>query len=376
MPRRSALVLNPTLQLTAIADVSRRGRGRARIPIVDGDAVRLVLAALTGGRAAAPAAVRRELAAAGILLRPGSEPREVNLDPRLPVVRHAGPPMSEPLSVARGCCIMRGPALPAGVARRTRSSEAFLPAVDILWVADRDSGLTLPYTLTPALARSVRTLLDRPAAAGSLRRLARRLRAIGALATTGDAADRAQRWQRRVREWRRDLRSTGFVALRELMAPSLRDALRRYYRALEREGYLYGGDARAQGLPLLQGEPVLEFLAGQLGSVVRQVTREAVDSSFTPYLRVYDPGAVLDRHRDQPVCRWTVDLIVGGDPAPARASAWPLWMATRGRTRAVRLGLGDAVLYRGTDVDHWRRRHPARATTAVASLHYGDPPRA
>jgi hypothetical protein len=65
---------------------------------------------------------------------------------------------------------------------------------------------------------------------------------------------------------------------------------------------------------------------------------------------------------------------VGGDPAPARSTCSPIWIDVGGRVTGVRLALGDAVLYRGTEVEHWRRPHPAGRTTALASLHYGRPP--
>ena len=53
----------------------------------------------------------------------------------------------------------------------------------------------------------------------------------------------------------------------------------------------------------------------------------------------------------------------------------PLWLDGRRGPKAVRLGLGDGLLYRGDRDRHWR--HPQRRgqTTVLASLHYG-PPRA
>ncbi|MGH2609617.1 MAG: hypothetical protein ACRDHF_11100, partial [Tepidiformaceae bacterium] len=39
--------------------------------------------------------------------------------------------------------------------------------------------------------------------------------------------------------------------------------------------------------------------------------------------------------------------------------------------RAVRLGLGDGLLYRGTELRHWRRAQPAGRTTMLACFHYG-----
>ena len=64
------------------------------------------------------------------------------------------------------------------------------------------------------------------------------------------------------------------------------------------------------------------------------------------------------------------DLVVGGDPAPARGDAWPLWMDGPRGARSVRLGLGDGVLYRGDRVRHWRRPQPPGRTTMIAALHY------
>jgi hypothetical protein len=150
-------------------------------------------------------------------------------------------------------------------------------------------------------------------------------------------------------------------------------ALRAYYRRLETEGYLLGGDQRRRGAPLLYDEPLLGFLAGQLAPVVNRVTAGRSRSTFT-YLRIHDPGAILGRHRDQPSCRWNVDLVVGGEPTPARRTAWPLWIDGRRGPEAVRLGLGDGVLYRGDRLQHWRHAQPHGRTTVLASLHYGPPP--
>jgi alkylated DNA repair dioxygenase AlkB len=91
------------------------------------------------------------------------------------------------------------------------------------------------------------------------------------------------------------------------------------------------------------------------------------------YLRVYDPGAILGTHRDQPSCRWNVDLVVGGEPRPERRNAWPLWLDGRRGPEPVRLGLGDGLLYRGDRLQHWRHAQPRRHTTVPASLHYGPP---
>ena len=373
---RPSLILNPTLQLTVIAEVSRRGRGRARIAVADPDVVRAIVAGVTAGRAVTvPPGSRRRLVEDGVLVRRADVPADVNLVAPLEHTLVGGVSAAPShLKVTAGTALLRGPALPAHIARVTASSEPFVPAVDVLWVRDQGSGITVPYTMLSTTARAVASALSSPNGHSLSTSIGAILHAVGALHLAGESAARRRDWQNRVRAWRGELRSNGCVALRALLPPVFAEALRTYYAELEREGYLYNGEMRRQGLPLLRGEPVLEFLAGQLIRTVRGITGETVRPSFTPYLRVYDPGVVLERHHDRPVCRWNIDLVVGGDPAPARRAAWPLWIEHRGRAHKLRLGLGEAVLYRGTEVSHWRRPHPRSATTAVASLHYGAPP--
>ncbi len=176
--------------------------------------------------------------------------------------------------------------------------------------------------------------------------------------------------RRQVQIWRLELRTRGCVALRGLFTPVFLAAVREYYRRLEEEGYVLRGNRRRAGAPQLHDEPLLCSLGGQLTYVVRQVTGERAPWTFS-FLRVYEPGAVLASHRDAPVCRWNIDLVVGGEPAPERRSAWPLWVDGRGGVRPIRLGLGDGLLYRGADLRHWRRAQPASHTTVLAALHYG-----
>ena len=393
MPDRRRLVLNPTLQVTALADVSRRGKGRRRVEFTDARALRLLFAAATGSRRPRlGGALARQLLRDGILLRPAEVPRDVHLDPRLgraaptnrgvihrariafphrrasaPALAAVGGPGSARLRA--DCRLRRGPGLPADIARRVAIVETFLPAEDILWVRHAGSGIELPYTLTPGVARAVREL-QRGGRDDLASPLPDALRAVGAAGEFGDVPRERAAWQRQVLNWRRELRASGYAVLRGLFTPIFVAAVREYYRRLEREGYLMAGDARRRGGPLVHDEPLLAFLGSQLATVVSQVTRRRSPSTFS-FLRVYDAGAVLDRHRDHPVCRWNIDLVVGGEPRPVRRTAWPLWIAARRGRRAVRLGLGDGVLYRGTRVKHWRSAQPAGHTTVLACFHYG-----
>jgi hypothetical protein len=396
MPDRGRLVLNPTLQLTAVVDISRRGQGRRRVEVTDARALRFLFAAVTGGRhPRLDGALARQLLHDGILVRPGEVPRDVHLDPRLGLAaptsrdvthRARGAPRrqgtsarapaaaggSGSLRLRAGSRLRCGPGLPPDLARRVAIAEPFLPAEDILWVRHVGSGIELPYTLTADVARVARELQRGGRDVRSIP-LSGALRAVGAAGEFGDVTRERAAWRRKVLDWRRELHISGYAVLRGLFTPIFVAAVREYYRRLEREGYLMGGDERRRGRPLIHDEPLLAFLGSQLAAVVSQVTRQRAPSTFS-FLRVYDPGAVLERHRDRPVCRWNIDLVAGGEPPPERRTAWPLWIDGRRGRRAVRLGLGDGLLYRGTELSHWRPAQRAGHSTVLACFHYGRAP--
>ncbi len=375
---RCQLVFNPTLQLTAVIDVSRRKTGRRQVEIADPRVIRFLLAKLSrrGRPPRLDAAQWRQLVDDGILLRPSEVPREVHLDPRLRIDTPGGPPLGHPPkatspALSPGIFLHSGPHLPPRVRRQTPIAEAFLPRGEVLWVRRPGSAIALPYTLESGVAGALRNLLrGRRAGARLPPQALAALRQIGAFEDAHQAGSRRAAWRSQVEVWRRELRTRKCVALRGLFTPIFLAAVREYYRRLDAEGYVPGGERRRAGAPLLYDEPLLCFLGGQLASVVRQVTGERAPWTFS-YLRMYGPGAFLASHRDAPVCRWNIDLVVGGEPAPERRSAWPLWVDGGGGARPIRLGLGEGLLYRGTDVRHWRRAQPASHTTVLAALHYG-----
>jgi hypothetical protein len=95
------------------------------------------------------------------------------------------------------------------------------------------------------------------------------------------------------------------------------------------------------------------------------------------YYRVYEPGAVLRRHRDRPACEISVTLCLGyrygSEP---NAPPWPIYVNADGPEggpgKAIALGPGDALIYRGCEVEHWREalRAPPGSWHAQVFLHY------
>jgi len=68
------------------------------------------------------------------------------------------------------------------------------------------------------------------------------------------------------------------------------------------------------------------------------------------YARIYYPGSELVIHRDRPACEYSVTVCIEND-----ATNWPIWIKDRaGNSHSVPQQPGDALVYSGCELEHWR----------------------
>lgn len=80
-----------------------------------------------------------------------------------------------------------------------------------------------------------------------------------------------------------------------------------------------------------------------------QKVEEAVGLNLLPtyiYGRTYKTGNILTPHTDRPSCEISATVKL----AESEDYSWPIWIADS----CVELEVGDALLYRGCDLTHWR----------------------
>ena len=85
------------------------------------------------------------------------------------------------------------------------------------------------------------------------------------------------------------------------------------------------------------------------------------------YFRMYKRGDVLKRHRDRSACEISVTLNIGQQPL----APWPIYLQGEGEPCGAELKPGDALLYRGIDLLHWRESYLGSQHFQVF-LHYVD----
>jgi len=112
-------------------------------------------------------------------------------------------------------------------------------------------------------------------------------------------------------------------------------------------------DDRVPGAGRLNGDMLLETILKQKQSTIETLIGAPVWPSYT-YARMHSCGASMVRHIDRPASEIGVTVAIGGD------RKWPIWFSTADGDVPVELESGEAVMYRGCILPHWRERYAGR----------------
>jgi hypothetical protein len=150
------------------------------------------------------------------------------------------------------------------------------------------------------------------------------------------------------------LRDSGIAVLPALVSGSALGEMRRYYRTLVAEGFVrFGGEGSEADRWILHDDPLSCAIHPRLAESVSAIAGRAMRPTSS-YLIVYLPGATLDRHRDREHCVITAVLQVDFDPEPIGPTPWTLQFERGAMPTSASLALGDAVVFRGHDIVHYR----------------------
>ena len=112
-------------------------------------------------------------------------------------------------------------------------------------------------------------------------------------------------------------------------------------------------------------DPLIEVMLARCLPVIEQEIGIFLDPTYS-YARVYQGGEELKPHTDRESCEITatVNVAFTGEP-------WPIWMQYKNNdpVKCV-LTSGDAIVYKGREVTHWRRVLPEGEVNVQFMLHY------
>lgn len=244
------------------------------------------------------------------------------------------------------------------------------PGQETVWVLDAVTGSILPFWLGPTFRDLVAHAQPGEPEPPGLNPEVRSVLAAAQVLVTPDYAERRQReYARMVKRSAAQFRKQGYVPLQGLIHPFHLGALRTYYRQLVRDGGLTLGDAQTPRRYYAHNERIACFFHHQLSAVVGDIVGAPIKPSYV-YVASYQPGARLLKHTDRPQCAYSISTCIDFTPEPEGRTPWPLCLETKGGTVTIFQGIGDALLYRGPELPHYRTPLAKGCTSTSIFFHY------
>lgn len=331
-----------------------------------------------------PAAYLKRLTEMGVLVNAEQTPRQIywqvphlahdDADLLLPysdrLATLADLPALSELMINPNCLLQpAGSPLPAEIATRLSHTHKLAPEQNLIWLEKAGSRFLNVYQYDPndlammGLLHGSRQIsqLSQPQLLALYRQ--------EVIIQRGQIQQQKSDWHVSVNQAKRQMQKWGYAVLPKLIPAYQQASLRTYFRELEAEGYFQRGDAQVQARNSVYNDAVCRYLQTQLTPIINLITPEPVKPSYA-LLAAYQPGAILRKHKDRHQCEWNLSLVMDMDPEQEQEQAWPIYIEQANQAHAVSLEIGDAVLYRGYDVDHWRNTLAANQRVTVAFFHF------
>lgn len=149
----------------------------------------------------------------------------------------------------------------------------------------------------------------------------------------------------------------GYTIVPGLVSRDMMNVAWRYYLMyLRMPGGYYGMHDKVKAL-----DRYADALGESLLIAIKPKIEAVVGLSLVPtysLARIYTPESRLFKHVDRKACEISATVTVGYRNVE---SLWPIFVESDGKDVPVTLDIGDAMVYRGMDVPHWREPLPQGA---------------
>ena len=128
------------------------------------------------------------------------------------------------------------------------------------------------------------------------------------------------------------------------------------------------GDEQVPGTYVHYSDVAMETLLAWMHPVMKKHTGLDLSPMYS-YARIYRKGDKLDRHKDRPSCAISTTMALGFD------KPYPIYLDPTGgvNNKGIKVDLnpGDMLVYRGCDLEHWRKPFEGDDCVQVF-LHYNE----
>jgi len=276
----------------------------------------------------------------------------------------------QPLFLNPECSLLPAGEVPRDLQNNRQLLEGFSLQSTVAWVRDPAIASFHPFWLGPQLEAVVSRLhVGEPAPPSLPERQRLLLAAAGILTPVDYARQRLADCSAIVSKAAGSFREKNYAPLNGLIHPFHLAALRRYYRHAIRCGGIRLGDEQSPRRYVAHNEPVARYFHHNVAKAISAAVGEPIKPSYV-YLASYLSGAELKKHTDRQQCELSVTLCLDFSPEPELATSWPIRLDTKEGTSTVYQALGDALLYHGTEVPHYRDVLAEGHTSTSIFFHY------
>jgi hypothetical protein len=180
-----------------------------------------------------------------------------------------------------------------------------------------------------------------------------------------------------------------YAVLRDVIPSSQIRALQTYYRDYVDLGFMKLGDRIVDRRFRQPNEPVARTFHLSMTRLMSLLAGRQLKPSYC-YASAYIGGADLKPHIDREMCEYSFSFQIDYRPLPDNGvSPWPLYLSTRPLSdekkysldwadfpadseteKAIRLGNGDVLAYKGCELAHYRHALPAEHKSTSLFFHY------
>lgn len=98
-------------------------------------------------------------------------------------------------------------------------------------------------------------------------------------------------------------------------------------------------------------DPLIEVVLANSTESVGEIVGEDLIPTYS-FTRIYTNQDELKKHTDRPSCEYSVTVNVN-----TVGEKWPIWLKnSKGKEIKFTLSPGQALVYKGCDVEHWREK--------------------
>lgn len=142
-----------------------------------------------------------------------------------------------------------------------------------------------------------------------------------------------------------DALKNGYKYIKNFLTKEEVDLLTHYTRLKHRTNFTnFDPQQSDQGDTMFYGDTVTDSLLITKKPLMEKETGLELFPTYT-FWRMYTYNADLKKHKDRPACEYSVTVKIN-----SCGVQWPIYM----EGNKIELENGDAVVYRGMELEHWR----------------------